>query len=92
MARKAKEQFEDDGRTIVNMNVEGMRDYNNFARREAREQQRAEMRERIARGDAMTRREAIRYTLYATLAGLTVFGFIAGGTVLFIFILWLLMK
>ena len=92
MARKAKERFEDDGRTVVNMNVEGMRDYNKFARREARAQQRAELQERIARGEALTRRETIRYTFYATLAGLTVFAFVGGGTVLFVFVLWLLMK
>lgn len=92
MARKPKEKFEDDGRTIVDMNVEGMRWYDQDAKRSNRLQQKAELQEKIARGEALNRRETIRYTFYATLAGLTVFGFIGGGTVLFVFILWLLMK
>ena len=92
MARKPKEKFEDDGRTIVNMNVPGMPWYDRDAKRAARAEAKAELQQRIARGEAMTRRETIRDAFYATLAGLAAFGFVAGGTVLFIFILWLLMR
>ncbi|MBO4418253.1 MAG: hypothetical protein J5789_00270 [Oscillospiraceae bacterium] len=91
MARNPKKQYEDDdGRTIVDMNVEGMRWYQAERKRTARAEARAELQEKIDRGEALTRRETIRYTFYATLAGLTVVAFIGGGTVLFIFLLWLL--
>lgn len=92
MARKERQYEDDDGRTIVNMNVEGMPWYDRNMRREQRKQQNLELKERIARGEALTTRETIRATFYALLGGLTVFGVIAGGSVLFIFILWLLWK
>ena len=93
MARKPRKQYEDDdGRTIANLNVEGMRWYDAAQRREERARERAELQERIARGEALTRPETLRYTFYATLAGLAVVGFIGGGTVLVIFVLWLLAR
>lgn len=93
MARRPRKQYEDDdGRTIVNMNVEGMRCYQANLKREQKAQARAELQEKIARGEALTRRQALRYTFYATLAGLAVVGFVGGGTVLFVFLLWLLMR
>ena len=67
-----KKQFDDDdGRTIVSMDVDGTpwHDRNvNFAEKQARElnrKQRVEM-----YGDRMTNSEARRYTFYAMLAGL----------------------
>ena len=51
MARKPRKQYEDDdGRTIANMNVEGMRWYDANLRREERARARAELQERIDRG------------------------------------------
>lgn len=92
MGRPRKQYEDDDGRTVVNMNVEGTSWYRSNQRREQRAQARAELQERIARGEALTRKESLRYTFYATLAGLAVVGFVGGGTVLFVFLLWLLMK
>jgi energy-converting hydrogenase Eha subunit H len=92
MARKPKQYEDDDGRTIVDMNVEGMPWYDARERREKRKQSRAELKEKIARGEALTTRETFRYTFYAVLAGLAAVGVIAGGVCLFIFILWLLWK
>lgn len=92
MARESKQYDDDDGRTIVDMDVEGMPWYNRRVRKEQRAQARAELQEKIDRGEALTRRETARYTLYAVFAGLTVVGFIGGGTVLFILLLWLLWR
>ena len=92
MARKKKQYEDDDGRTIANMNVEGMPWYDKEAKRVSRAQARAELADRVARGDALTARESVRYGLYAVLAGLTVVGFIAGGVCLLILILWLIWK
>lgn len=89
MARAPKQYEDDDGRTIAEMNVDGMPWYQESARRKTRAESRAELQERIDRGEALTRRQTLRYTLYATLAGLTVVGVIGGGTVLFVFLLWL---
>lgn len=93
MARNSKKQYDDDdGRTIADMNVEGMPWYRSEERRKSRAEAKAELQQKIANGDALTTRETIRYTFYAVLAGLTVVGVIAGGATLFIFILWLLWK
>lgn len=92
MARQRKQYEDDDGRTIVDMNVEGMPWYRADKKRAERAQAREELQQKIDRGEALTRRETLRYTLYATLAGLTVVGFVGGGTVLFVFLLWLLWK
>ncbi|MBQ1771965.1 MAG: hypothetical protein II000_08495 [Clostridia bacterium] len=87
-----KQYDDDDGRTIVDMNVEGMPWYDSQIKKEKRKTERAALQEKIDRGEALTRRESIRYTFYAVLAGLAVVGFIGGGTCLFILILWLLWK
>lgn len=92
MAKKPKQYDDDDGRTIANMNVEGMPWYDKQLKRESRAQARAELADRVARGDALTTRETVRYSMYAILAGLTVVGFVAGGVCLLILILWLLWK
>ena len=92
MARRPKEYDDDDGRTIADMNVEGMPWYQENRKRMRRAEARAELQEKIDRGEALTRRETLRYTFYAVLAGLTVVGVIGGGVTLFVFILWLLWK
>ena len=89
MAREPKQYEDDDGRTIVEMDVEGMPWHTARMKREKREQARAELQEKIARGEALTTRQTIRYTFYAVLAGLAVVGFVAGGVCLLILILWL---
>ena len=89
MAREPKQYEDDDGRTIVDMDVEGMPWHTARMKREKREQSRAELQEKIANGEALTRRQTIRYTFYAVLAGLAVVGFVAGGVCLLILILWL---
>ena len=93
MDRNTKKQYaDDDGRTIANMNVEGMPWYQPEQKRVTRAQAKAELRRKIAEGEALTRREALRYAWYAILGGLTVVGVIAGGSILFLFVLWLLWK
>jgi hypothetical protein len=92
MARGPKRYDDDDGRTIADMNVEGMPWYQAEHKKQSRAQARAELRDKIDRGEALTRRETLRYTFYAVLAGLAVVGFIGGGVTLFVFILWLLWK
>ena len=90
MARK--EYDDDDGRTIVNMDVEGMPDssWTAMIHKRSRREDREELRQKVAEGVQLTKSETRRYTWYAILAGLTVLGVVGGGTVLFIFILWLL--
>ena len=87
-----KQYDDDDGRTIVDMNVEGMPWYDSQLKKEKRKNERATLQEKIDRGEALTKKESARYTFYAVLAGLTVVGFIGGGTCLFILILWLLWR
>lgn len=89
MARKPKQYEDDDGRTIADMNVEGMPWHNARLKKEQREQAKAELREKIERGEALTTRQTLRYTFYSLLAGLAVVGFIGGGVCIFILILWL---
>ena len=90
MARK--EYDDDDGRTIVNMDVEGMPDssWTAMIHKRSRREDREELRQKVAEGVQLTKSETRRYTWYAILACLTVLGVVGGGTVLFIFILWLL--
>ena len=92
MAREPKRWEDDDGRTVADMNVEGMPWYRADLKKRNRAEARAELQEKIDRGEALTRRETLRYTFYAVLAGLTVVGFIGGGVTLFVFLLWLLWK
>lgn len=89
MARKQKQYEDDDGRTIVDMNVEGMPWYQADRRREERLRKKEELDEKIARGEALTTKQTLRYTWYALLAGFAVLGFIGGGIVLFVLLLYL---
>ena len=85
-----REQFEDDGRTICSMDVEGMPQ---SVFRMTRGETGAERTDRPSdRAEQMTRSEARRYTWYAVLAGLAVAVTVGGGTVLFILVLWLLWR
>ena len=63
MARRRPQEPEDDGRTIVDMNVDGMPWYVPDRDGDAPTQ---------GQGEPMTRREARRYTLAAIRAGLLV--------------------
>ena len=92
MAREPKRYEDDDGRTVCDMDVEGMPGHDKRVRREERQRARAELMERAARGEALTRKETIRYTFYAVLGALAAAGFVGGGLVLFIFIFWLIWK
>ena len=84
--------FEDDGRTICNMDVDGMPQSVFRLRPKERKIDRAELRSKVIREEPLTKREMRRYTWYSVLAGLTAVGIIGGGTVLFIFLLWLLWR
>ncbi len=85
-----KDTFEDDGRTICNMDVDGMPPSGpGFPGYKAKGDI---PNQTPAWEEKMTRSESRRYTWYAVLAGLTVTGVVGGGTVLFIFILWLLWR
>ncbi|MGI6258501.1 MAG: hypothetical protein ACOYKC_01435 [Anaerolineaceae bacterium] len=64
---------DDDGRTIVNMDVDGMPWHERgvrFAERQAQEQERSKR--RMIYGERITAREARRYTFYALLAALAI--------------------
>lgn len=92
MARNRKQYDDDDGRTIVDMDVEGMPWHDRRIRKEDRARSDAELKERIARGETLDDRQTARATWYALLAGFTVIGVIGGAVVLIIFILWLCWK
>lgn len=69
---------DDDGRTIANMDVDGMPWHERgvqFANRQAREQERIQKQKMY--GERITAREARRYTMYALLAALAVVGVFA---------------
>ena len=85
-----KQPFEDDGRTICPMDVDGMPDSPFRMNRRQRREDKAELKRKVAAEEAMTQKEARRYSWYAILAGLTVIGIVGGGTVLFIFLLTLI--
>ncbi len=79
MVKKSNKQIEeDDGRVICNMNVEGMRWYDDGIRRKHSEDS------KISAGNQLTRSEARRFTWSAILAGLSVVGVFSVGWVLFI--------
>ena len=68
----AKEYPDDDGRVICDMNVEGMSWYNqNISRVSDYRQSRVKASPSKASA-VMTRSEAVRYTWYSVLAGLTI--------------------
>ena len=87
-----RKDFEDDGRTICNMDVDGMPQSVFRLRSGARKADKANLKAKLAREEPLTRREMRRYTWYSVLAGLTVVGIVGGGSVLFIFLLWLLWR
>lgn len=92
MAREPKQYDDDDGRTICDMDVEGMPWHDRRVRRERRQKAREELSERVANGETLTRMETIRYTFYAVLGALAAAGFVGGGLVLLVFIGWLIWK
>jgi hypothetical protein len=78
MVKKIKDQYEDDGRVICDMDVEGMRWFNENARR-------AEQTGRkMSPGNQMTRSETLRYTWYSVLAGLSIAAVFSVTWILFI--------
>lgn len=93
MTDMGRDSFEDDGRTICPMDVDGMPD-SPFSLSGKREKLpgKAQQRTRPVDDDSITPSEARRYSWYAVLAGLTVAGVVGGGTVLFIFILWIMWR
>lgn len=92
MARERKQYDDDDGRTIVDMNVEGMPWYDKSIRKVNKQKAKQELKEKIASGDVLTTRETIRYTFYSILAALTVLGIVGGGCILFILFLLLIWR
>ena len=68
MPQKPKEYDDDDGRVIVDMDVEGMKWHDKRVRKEKR----AERADKKDQGPKMTKSEARRFTFYAVLAGLTI--------------------
>ena len=85
-----KDDFEDDGRTICDMDVDGMPGSVFRLTGKERKADRAALRKKLLYDDEpMTRSEYWRYTWYSILAALTVMGIIGGGMILFIAILCL---
>lgn len=81
-----KEYPDDDGRVICDMNVEGMRWYNrNLSKVDDYRKSREKSAPYHSAGEVMTRRETVRYTFYAVLAGLTIVAVFATAWIL----LWL---
>ena len=87
-----KDQFEDDGRTICNMDVDGMPDSVFRLSRGERKRDRAQLKKKVYEEEPLTKSEYRRYTWYAILAALTVMGVVGGGTILFILILCLVWR
>ena len=90
MTEKDREEFEDDGRTICSMDVDGMPQ--SVFRIATERSRKNRPQDGYPYEEPMTRSEYRRYTWYAVLAGLTVFGVVGGGAILFVFILWLLWR
>lgn len=67
-----KQYADDDGRVICDMNVEGMSWYNQNASKVDDYRRSKARKAHIAESGGMTRSEALRYTFYAVLAGLTI--------------------
>ena len=90
MTEKDRDSFEDDGRTICSMDVDGMPQPMFHVTRD--KIRRNNPQKSFSYEEPMTNSEYRKYTWYAVLAGLTVVGVIGGGSVLFILILWLLWR
>lgn len=69
MSPKPRKYDDDDGRVILNMDVEGMRWHDKRVRKEARETRRAA---RETTPDQMNKSEARLFNTYALLAALTI--------------------
>lgn len=68
MARQPKQYEDDDGRVIVDMDLDGMKWHD----RRIRKENRTEKRSNRPTGPQLTKKEARRFTRYAVLAGLTI--------------------
>ena len=77
---------DDDGRTVVNMDVDGMPWHDRRIRREKRQKAKAD------RNDAMSTHETARWICFSLLGALAVVFIIGGVIVLLIFIEWLVWK
>lgn len=81
-----REYDDDDGRTIVNMDVEGMPWHDKRIRREKREKAKE------AQEEVLTKRQTARWIWRSLLAAFTVLFIIGGAVVLLIFIEWIVWK
>lgn len=77
---------DDDGRTIINMDVDGMPWHDNRIRHEKRK------RDKAACEDVLTDRQTARWIWYSLLAAFSVIFIIGGVIVLLIFIEWIVWK
>lgn len=77
---------DDDGRTIINMDVDGMPWHDKRIRREKREKEKA------AAEEVLTKRQTARWIWRSLLAGFFVIFVIGGIIVLLIFIEWIIWK
>lgn len=78
MVKKLKKEFDDDGRVICNMDVEGMRWYDKNSRRRDPETH------KIHAGNQLTRSEAWQFTWSVILAGLSIVAIFSVAWVVFI--------
>lgn len=89
MARKKKDDFIDDGRTIVSMeSLDELSSPFRFSRKKRKEDKEA-IKIKIENEEPLTRAEYRRYTWYSILGALTVMGIVGGVVILFILILYL---
>ena len=91
----SRQYDDDDGRTIVSMDVEGMPWYDKRIKREQREQarrERAERSELTEHEEVLTKRQTARWIWHSLLAAFLVLLVIGGGLVLLIFIEWVVWK
>ena len=82
----SKTYEDDDGRTIVNMDVDGMPWHDRRIRRERREKSKAE------REEVLSSRQTARWIWRSLLGAFTVIFVIGGVIVLLIFIEWIIWK
>jgi hypothetical protein len=78
MANQKKQYDDDDGRVILNMDIEGMQWHDKRVRQEKRTER------KVGHGDQLTRSEARQFTWYAILAGLLIVAVFSVTWVLFI--------
>jgi hypothetical protein len=75
---------EDDGRTIVNMDVDGTPWHDRNVKFAERQAHAVEQKQKAGYGDRMTNSEARRYTFYAMLAGLALTAILAAVWILLV--------